>query len=99
MSQPCIITAAITGSVPRKCDNPAVPISTSEQVEAAHAAFEAGASLIHLHVRDEDEAPSIDAWRFAKAQEGIRRHCPGVIVQFSSSATMFKFQDRTSKLC
>ena len=40
-SQPCIITAAITGSVPRKEDNPAVPITVSEQIEATHAAFEA----------------------------------------------------------
>lgn len=52
MGEPCIITVAITGSVPRKKDNPAVPISVSEQIESTHAAYEAGAALVHVHVRD-----------------------------------------------
>ncbi|MGE4647360.1 MAG: 3-keto-5-aminohexanoate cleavage protein, partial [Arenicellales bacterium] len=78
MTQPCIITVAITGAVPRKKDNPAVPISTAEQVESTHAAFEAGASLVHIHVRDDQENPSSDPQRFALAQEGIKKHCPGI---------------------
>ena len=53
MNAPCIITVAIAGSVPRKKDNPAVPISVAEQIESPHEAFEAGATLVHLHVRDE----------------------------------------------
>ena len=57
MTKPCIITVAITGSLPRKKDNPAVPISIAEQVESTHQAFEAGATLVHLHVRNEDELP------------------------------------------
>ena len=48
MSQPCIITVAITGSLPRKENNPAVPITIAEQVESTQAAFEAGATLAHL---------------------------------------------------
>jgi uncharacterized protein (DUF849 family) len=84
MTTPCIITVAITGSLPRKKDNPAVPITVAEQVESTHAAFEAGATLVHLHVRNEDETTSSDPARFALVQEGIRRHCPGMIVQFST---------------
>ena len=84
MTQPCIITVAITGAVPRKKDNSAVPISTAEQVESTHAAFEAGASLVHIHVRDEQENPSSDPQRFALVQEGIKKHCPGIIIQFST---------------
>jgi uncharacterized protein (DUF849 family) len=49
--KPVIIAVAITGSVPRKKDNPAVPITPSEQIESTHQAFEAGASLVHIHVR------------------------------------------------
>ena len=79
-----IITCAITGSVPRKKDNPAVPTSPAEQVESTHAAFEAGASLVHIHVRNADESPSSDPALFAQVQEGVRRHCPGMIVQFST---------------
>jgi 3-keto-5-aminohexanoate cleavage enzyme len=81
---PVVIAVAITGSVPRKKDNPAVPISPAEQIESTHAAFDAGASLVHIHVRHDDETPSSDPERFRAVQEGVRRHCPGMIVQFST---------------
>ena len=98
MTQPCIITVAITGAVPRKKDNPAVPISTAEQVEATHAAFEAGASLVHIHVRDEQESPSSDPQRFALVQEGIKKHCPGIIIQFSTGGRGREADQRGSML-
>jgi len=81
---PAIIAVAITGSVPRKKDNPALPTTPFEQVESTHAAFEAGASLVHIHVRNPDESPSSDPALFAEVQEGVRKHCPGMIVQFST---------------
>ncbi|MEO1638024.1 MAG: 3-keto-5-aminohexanoate cleavage protein [Pseudomonadota bacterium] len=84
MSTPCIICVAITGSLPRKSDNPAVPITVTEQIESTHAAFEAGASICHAHVRNDDESPSSDPDKFAALQEGIRKYCPGMIVQFST---------------
>ena len=55
MTTPCIITVAITGSLPKKKDNPAVPITIAEQIESTQEAFEAGATLVHLHVRNDDE--------------------------------------------
>ncbi|MBT8456257.1 MAG: 3-keto-5-aminohexanoate cleavage protein [Alphaproteobacteria bacterium] len=84
MTKPCIICVAITGSVPRKEDNPAVPITINEQIESAHAAFEAGASIAHCHVRMEDQTPTSDPERFARLMEGLHKHCPGMIVQFST---------------
>ncbi|WP_439497000.1 3-keto-5-aminohexanoate cleavage protein [Bosea sp. (in: a-proteobacteria)] len=81
---PCIITVAITGSLPTKRDNPAVPISISEQIESTQEAFEAGATLAHCHVRSEDGTPSFDPDRFARLLEGLRQQCPGMIVQFST---------------
>ncbi len=98
MTQPCIITVAITGAVPRKKDNAAVPISTTEQVESTHAAFEAGASLVHIHVRDEQENPSSDPQRFALVQEGIKKHCPGIIIQFSTGGRGREADQRGSML-
>ncbi len=82
--QPAVIAVAITGSVPRKKDNPAVPVTPAEQIESTHEAFEAGASLVHIHVRAPDESPSSDPALFAQVQEGVRKHCPGMIVQFST---------------
>lgn len=84
MSDPCIICVAITGSLPTKADNPAVPITLAEQVESTQAAYEAGASIVHCHVRDDAGRPSSDPERFARLREGIARHCPGMIVQFST---------------
>ncbi|MEO0668936.1 MAG: 3-keto-5-aminohexanoate cleavage protein [Pseudomonadota bacterium] len=84
MTQPCIICAAITGSVPRKSDNSAVPVTISEQVESTHAAFEAGASICHAHVRNPDQSPSSDPDRFAALKDGVERHCPGMVIQFST---------------
>ncbi|MEM6381907.1 MAG: 3-keto-5-aminohexanoate cleavage protein [Pseudomonadota bacterium] len=84
MAHPCIICVAITGSLPTKANNPAVPITVSEQVESTHEAFEAGASIVHAHVRNDDQTPSSDPERFARLKEGLETHCPGMIIQFST---------------
>lgn len=84
MTKPCIICVAITGSVPQKSDNPAVPITVSEQIESTHEAFEAGASIAHCHVRLEDGTPTSDPDRFAQLMDGLRNHCPGMIIQLST---------------
>ncbi|MBA8879518.1 3-keto-5-aminohexanoate cleavage protein [Phyllobacterium myrsinacearum] len=81
---PVVIAVAITGSVPRKKDNPALPVSPSEQIESAHEAYEAGASLVHIHVRNHDESPSSSPEKFADVQDGVVKYCPGMIVQFST---------------
>ncbi len=82
--RPVVIAVAITGSVPRRKDNPALPVLPAEQIESTHAAYEAGATLVHIHVRNDDETPSSDPDRFALVQDGVRKHCPGMIVQFST---------------
>src|SRR5271169_1434768 len=82
--RPVVVAVAITGSVPRKRDNPALPITPSEQIESTQEAFEAGASLVHIHVRNDDETSSSSPERFAMVQEGVRKHCPGMILQFST---------------
>ena len=84
MSKPCIICVAITGSLPKKENNPAVPITVTEQVESTQAAFEAGATIVHAHVRNDDETPSSDPEKFARLKEGLEKHCPGMIIQFST---------------
>jgi len=98
MTSPAIITVAITGSQPTREQNPALPISPSEQVESTQAAFEAGASLVHLHVRDDAGLSSSDPDRFAAVQEGLRRHCPGMIVQFSTGGRGRQASERASAL-
>jgi uncharacterized protein (DUF849 family) len=98
MSKPCIITVAITGSLPGKKDNPAVPISPEEQIESTHEAYEAGATLVHLHVRDDEGRPTSDPKRFAKVLEGIRKHCPGMITQLSTGGRSGSGRERGGML-
>lgn len=84
MTKPCIICVAITGSLPKKANNPAVPITVPEQIESTQEAFEAGASIAHCHVRNDDESSSSDPKKFALLLDGLRAHCPEMIVQFST---------------
>ena len=98
MSDPCILCVAITGSVPTKAANPAVPISVQEQVESTHEAFEAGASICHAHVRNADQTPSSDPEKFAALKEGVEKHCPGMIIQFSTGGRSGAGQERGGML-
>lgn len=94
MTSPAIITAAITGSVPTKKDNPAVPITVTEQIESTHEAFEAGATVVHVHVRNDDGSTSSDPAKFGRFQEGVRKHCPGIVVQFSTGGRSGRGSER-----
>ena len=98
MTKPCIICVAITGSLPRKEMNPAVPITVDEQVESTQAAFEAGATICHAHVRNDDQTPSSDPEKFARLKEGLEKHCPGMIIQFSTGGRSGAGQERGGML-
>ena len=93
-NQPCIICVAITGSVPTKADNPNIPISINEQIESTQEAFEVGASIVHCHVRNEDGSVSSDPSKFKKLQDGIKKYCPGMIIQFSTGGRSGVGKDR-----
>jgi uncharacterized protein (DUF849 family) len=96
--KPCIICVAITGSVPRKEHNPAVPVTIAEQVESTQAAFEAGATIAHCHVRNDDQTPSSDPEKFGRLLEGLNKHCPGMIVQLSTGGRSGAGQERGDML-
>jgi uncharacterized protein (DUF849 family) len=98
MSTPCIITVAITGSVPRKEHNPAVPITVTEQVESTQEAYEAGATLAHCHVRNDDGSTTSDPEKFARLKEGLEKHCPGMIIQFSTGGRSGNGRERGGML-
>jgi uncharacterized protein (DUF849 family) len=95
---PCIISVAITGSLPTKDSNPAVPLTPSEQIESTHEAYEAGAALVHIHVRDDAGKPSSDPERFQRVQEGVQKHCPSMIIQFSTGGRGRALSERGSML-
>ena len=98
MTTPCIITVAITGSLPTKKDNPAVPITIAEQVESTQAAFEAGATLAHCHVRNDDATPTSSPERFGRLVDGLRKHCPGMVIQLSTGGRSGNGRERGGML-
>ena len=75
-----IITAAICGAEVTKEHNPAVPYTVEEMVREAKSAFDAGAAVIHVHVRTDDGKPTQDRERFRVVLDAIRAACPGVIL-------------------
>ena len=98
MTNPCIICVPITGSVPTKASTPAVPVTVEEQIESTHAAFEAGATIAHCHVRDDEGLPTSDPERFARLKEGLLKHCPGMVIQFSTGGRSGNGRDRGGML-
>lgn len=83
-----IITAAICGAEVTKEQNPAVPYTIEECVREAKSAYDAGAAIIHLHVRYDDGTPTQDKERFRVIMEAIRKVCPDVIIQPSTGGAV-----------
>lgn len=85
---PVIITCALTGAETTRERQPALPVTPSEQAAAAHEAVLAGASIIHLHVREDDGRPSQRVERFKESIDAIRAAAPGVILQISTGGAV-----------
>jgi len=83
-----IISACICGAEVTKENNPAVPYTVEEMVREAKSAYEAGAALIHLHVRWDDGTPTQDKGRFQEVVDAIRKECPDVIIQPSTGGAV-----------
>ena len=83
-----IITCAISGAEVTKKDNVFVPYTPKEMALEAFLAAEAGASIIHLHVREDDGTPTQDILRFKETIEEIRKVCPDVIIQPSTGGAV-----------
>lgn len=88
LKQPLIITCAITGAETTRERQPALPITPQEQAQAAYDAVQAGASIIHLHVRDDDGKPTQRVERFEESIRAIREKAPEVIIQISTGGAV-----------
>ena len=88
-----IITAALTGPVATKADNPGLPGNVAEIAESARASYEAGAAVIHIHLRDDDGNMTADLDVARRTVEAVREVCPGV-VQLSTGGLQFTYEER-----
>lgn len=85
---PVIITCAITGAETTREKQPHLPITPQEQAIAAEECVKAGASIIHLHVREDDGSPSQRPERFKESIDAIRTRVPEVIIQISTGGAV-----------
>ncbi len=95
---PLIINFTPTGIVPVKKMTPHVPISPSEIIEEVHAAYEMGITLTHLHARHADESTAYETRIYSKIFEGVRRHCPDLVICASLSGRTFPAFEKRSEV-
>jgi uncharacterized protein (DUF849 family) len=99
-SNKLVINFTPTGMVPTKDMNANVPISVQEIVEQVHEVSEIGITLVHLHARDEDTG--IPTWKsevYHKIIQGVRHHCPSLVIGVSLSGRNFnEFEKRSEVL-
>jgi 3-keto-5-aminohexanoate cleavage enzyme len=87
-----IITAALTGPIARKADNPAVPATPEEIAASAKGAYEAGAAIVHIHLRDNDE-PTVSLDVAQRTVEAVHAVCPAII-QLSTGGLDIAYEER-----
>ncbi len=97
--QPLIITTAITGAETTKENQPALPVTPDEQAECSKKCFEAGSTVIHLHVREDDGTPSQRLERFEESITKIRKAVPDALIQMSTGGAVgVPFEERMAPL-
>ncbi len=84
-----IITCCVTGAEVTKQHNPAVPYTPEEISRSTYEAYNAGASIVHLHVREDDGTPTQDAEVYRRNMELIREKCPDIIIQVSTGGAVW----------
>jgi 3-keto-5-aminohexanoate cleavage enzyme len=94
-----IINVALTGMVPTKVENHSLPITPEEIAHDCHLCYQAGASIFHLHARDEDGKPAYQTEVYREIIAGVRMLCPDAIICVSTSGRVFKsFAERSAVL-
>ena len=86
MSSKIIVTAALTGVLTTRQQSPAIPYTPEEIAEEARRSVEAGASIVHIHARQEDGLPAYDVATYARIDAEVKARCPDVISNYSTGA-------------
>ncbi len=81
-----IITAALTGVLTTRQQSPAIPYTPKEIAEEARRSVEAGASIVHIHARQDNGMPAYDVETYARIDAEVKKRCPDVIINYSTGA-------------
>lgn len=99
IARPLIVNAALTGMVPSRADNADVPLTPEEIAADAERCVRAGASVVHLHARDDDGSATYRSDIYAEIVAKVRERCPDVVVCVSTSGRLHKtFEERSEVL-
>ena len=93
-----IINFCPTGMMPTKKTTPNVPISVSEIVEQTHEVYELGITIAHLHARNDDGSPAYKASIYRDIFEGVRKHCPALVICGSTSGRNWSEFEKRSEV-
>lgn len=86
MTDKVIITAALTGVLATRQQSPYIPYTPDEIAAEARRCADAGASIVHIHARQDNGMPAYDVETYARIDEAIKRQCPDVIINYSTGA-------------
>jgi uncharacterized protein (DUF849 family) len=98
MSEKIIINFCPTGMIPKKETTPHVPISPQEIIEQTHEAYEIGITSAHLHARLENGVPTYKKSYYREIFEGVRKHCPELVICGSTSGRDFPEFEKRSEI-
>ena len=93
-----IINTAVTGMIPTKQDNPHVPVTSDEIAEDCHLCYQTGASIFHLHARDENGKPTYRSDLFRDVITRVRSKCPDAIICVSTSGRVYKSLEQRAEV-
>ena len=93
-----ILSAALTGAATNRSHCPHIPYTPVELGEEAKRAVDAGASIVHIHAREDDGTPSWRTAVFEQIQEEVRKRCPNVIINYSTGAIGLSIEERVAHL-
>ena len=83
----CVITCALTGVLANRKQNEGIPYTPAEIADEAKRAYDAGASVVHIHARNDDGSPTFNPATFAKIKEEVQKRCP-IILNFSTGTIL-----------
>ncbi len=99
MSQPkIVITAALTGVLATRQQSPYIPYTPREVADEGRRAVEAGASILHIHARQDNGFPAFDVETYARIDEEVRKQCPDVIINYSTGAVGIPREQRIHQI-
>lgn len=93
-----IINFCPTGMIPVKEMTPHVPVHPEEIIEQTHKAYELGITIVHLHARDKDETPTWKKNIYCTIFEGIKKHCPDLVICASTSGRLYSDFEKRSEV-